>query len=645
MIRRAAAALALAAAFGAVNAAAAFGHAGLTLAEPTAGAALGASPTAIRLTFSEQPAASLSSLRVVDTHGVAYQTGPPVPVTGSSLAIAAPIRRLPRGVYTVEWRIVSGVDGHATAGAYAFGVRMSPSAAAAASRTVQPVVSWLELAARGLLLVGLVVLLGAATATVARFGGPRDGRLAAAGWALSAAGVVLLEEAQQRSANTSFSGLLGTAVGRSLGWRALAVGVAGLGLMLVRHRNRWVRACGMPFAAAGAFAAIGVHVAAGHAAAGSWPVAITIAAQWAHFAAAGVWLGGLAALLVGVRGAVSSAKAASVRRFSAIAGGALLVVFATGIVRTFDELSTWSDIYSTSYGLVILVKIALLLGIAALGARNRRRSVPVAATDLAPLRRTSRFELGLAAAALAAAALLGTLSPPAAGQLVAPPSIDVAGVDFATTVRVHLTAPSTDPGPNRFTVRVVDYDSGALVRGRVQLRFTPPDDPSVAPTTLSLTQDRAGDYVGTGANLAFGGRWLVTVAFEQGIAATEVPLAVETSSPPQIVAAEHRPGLAPNYTVDVPGGQMRFTVSPEREGRSTVAVDWFDLIGDFREVGPAVITVRAGDRSTLQVLARRVTAGRFVARVVLASGRNTLSAVARTADGTRLRGTVEIVVS
>ena len=63
-------------------------------------------------------------------------------------------------------------------------------------------------------------------------------------------------------------------------------------------------------------------------AAGGPPPAATIGAQWAHFAAVGIWLGGLAALLLAVRGAPSATKAAAVRRFSSIAGVGLLVVVA-----------------------------------------------------------------------------------------------------------------------------------------------------------------------------------------------------------------------------------------------------------------------------------------------------------------------------
>ena len=47
-----------------------------------------------------------------------------------------------------------------------------------------------------------------------------------------------------------------------------------------------------------ALAAIAVHVSAGHAAAGA-STRVSIAFQWTHFAAAGIWIGGLAALLLG----------------------------------------------------------------------------------------------------------------------------------------------------------------------------------------------------------------------------------------------------------------------------------------------------------------------------------------------------------
>ena len=80
--------------------------------------------------------------------------------------------------------------------------------------------------------------------------------------------------------------------------------------------------------------------------------------QWSHIVAAGVWLGGLAALLLGMRGAPSADKAAAVRRFSRFAAVALAVVVVTGVGRSVHALSSWDALVSSGYGQAILVKVA-----------------------------------------------------------------------------------------------------------------------------------------------------------------------------------------------------------------------------------------------------------------------------------------------
>ena len=309
----------------------AWAHGGLRLSNPGDRATLGASPTAVQLSFSEEPEPSLSFIRVLGADGTAYQLGPPTAVPGDPRALDVRLQVLQRGVYTVSWRVVSAIDGHATAGAYAFGVGVSPQGAALAVASAGEPSSTLEIVARWILLAGLAGLLGAAAAAVGRFGGrPSDVRLAATGWLLAAAGLGLLAEAQRRYAAVSVGELLDTSVGRALAWRAVAIGAAGVALLGVRRASPRFRSDWMAAAGVAAFAAIGVHVAAGHAAAGGWPNGASVASQWAHFAAAGIWLGGLVALLLGVRGAPSEEKAAAIRRFSRLALVALVVVAATG---------------------------------------------------------------------------------------------------------------------------------------------------------------------------------------------------------------------------------------------------------------------------------------------------------------------------
>ena len=177
-----------------------------------------------------------------------------------------------------------------------------------------------------------------------------------------------------------------TAIGRALLWRAAAIGIVAVALA-VAHRARpgersRVRFGAILVVAIAALAAIAVHVIAGHAAAVPQRPALAIAIQWLHFSAAAIWVGGLAALVLAIRGETAPAKAAAVRRFSAVAAAALIIVTVTGTVRALQEIATWKQAIATSYGQTVLVKALLLSIIAAFGALNRWHSVPAAATNL-----------------------------------------------------------------------------------------------------------------------------------------------------------------------------------------------------------------------------------------------------------------------
>ncbi|HEV7769335.1 MAG TPA: copper resistance protein CopC [Solirubrobacterales bacterium] len=621
-------------------------HAGLLASEPATGATLGAAPESVRLSFSEQPEVSLSEIRVLGPDGTEEQKGTVRPAGGDPLTLEVPLPRLPRGVYTVNWKIVSAVDGHATDGTYSFGVRASPKGLATESGISTPSSSPLELAARWLLLVGLVALLGAAVAALARFGGSSgsDLALAGAGWLASAVGLLLLADAQRRAAGSSLGGLLDTSVGHALIWRALAIGGAGAGLLFARRVPR-LRRLGFALAAGASLVAIVVHVAAGHAAAGAWPSLITVAAQSAHFAAAGVWFGGLAALLLGVRGAAAAAKSTAIRRFATVALAALVVVFATGTLRAVDELGSWDELFSSDYGRTVLAKLALIGAITGLAALNRRRSVPAATTDLGPLRRTSAIELTLAFTAIGVAALLGTLAPPVSGQATGSLGLSASGADFGTTTRVELKTASDEPGPNRFTVSIEDYDSGDPLTGAgVGLRFTPLDDPGVEPSSLALSPGPDDTYVGSGSNLAFDGRWGIAVTVQRGAGAIEVPLELNLPGREQFVSILRPPGKPPKYTMQIgTTGQIQLEPHPERAGPSRLYVTCFTTFGSESRVDQLVLVLTAGG-VTRQSPVQRLSRGKFVVDANLKAGSLAIAVVARTRDGTRLRGVFKLEI-
>ncbi len=617
----------------------------MSAADPGLGTTLDATPEAVRLSFSEQPEAALSEIHVLDSEGTAEQVGEPKAAGGDPLTLEIPVRPLSRGVYTVSWKVISAVDGHAADGTYAFGVGVTPKGAATTTSATTPSISRFELAARWVLLLGVVALLGGAAAMAARFGGSSgsDLRLAAAGWAASVVGLLLLADAQRITADSSLGQLLDTSVGKALIWRALALVAAGAALLLAWRVPR-VRRGASALAVVATLVAIVLHVAAGHAAAGNWSSALTVAAQTAHFAAAGIWAGGLAALLLGIRGAPSAAKAIAVRRFAALALTALVVLVLTGTLRAVDELSSWSDLFASGYGRAVLAKVVLILLVIGLAARNRGRNVPGASRDLGPLRRTSKAELGLAVVALGVAALLGTLAPPVSG-LSAPPGLSASGSDFGTTTRVELSAGSAKPGPNRFTVRVEDYDSGDPLKAQVELRFTPLDDPGVASSTLKLEPGPDDSYVGSGANLAFDGRWGVDAIVQRGDDAIEVPLELDLPGPKQFVSVLRIPGRPPKYTMTIGLlGDVRIEPKPERAGPSRIYVTCYTPFGSIAPIDRLVLTTGSPENPTRQRAVQRLGGGRFAADVDLEAGPFEVTVVAYTSYGERLRAPFELKI-
>jgi copper transport protein len=509
-------------------------HGLLKRSDPADGVRLDEPPQAVTLEFTEAPEPALSAVQVLDQAGAEVQEGQAAVVSGDPEALRVGVSGLEKGVYTVVWRVVSKVDGHPTGGTFAFGVEVSPlqveTPTVEAPPTPEP--SPLEMAGRWGLFVGLALLLGASWVGAIAFREPPGAvvRLALVAGAVAVAGLVILGLAQRAASRVGFGELLGTDIGRALAWRAAGVFVA-LGLVVVALDPRRLRRAALGLAGVAAAAVMLVHVEAGHAAAEGSLREGQIVAQWVHFAAVGVWLGGLAAVLVGIRGEPDDTKTHAVRRFSAVAAVALALVAVTGVVRALDEVGSWGDLFGTGYGQLVIVKAGLLLLLATLGGVNRYRNVPAAGKSLRGLRTVSRGELGLGAGVLAVAAILATLVPPESVpvQAAVPAAIEVSGSDFATSVRARLEVDPGLPGPNRFRLRLSDFDTGDPVEAdSVELRFTFAGGAELQDSTLSLESSGDGVYESVGPNLAVGGPWEVSALVQRGGDSTEVPLQIAT---------------------------------------------------------------------------------------------------------------------
>ncbi|HEX2064272.1 MAG TPA: copper resistance CopC family protein [Acidimicrobiales bacterium] len=140
-------------------------HALLQRSDPLDGARLDEPPAAVTLEFTEPPEPALSAISVLDRSGAELQEGKASPLPDDPLALRVNLPPLEQGVYTVVWRVVSQVDGHPTAGTFAFGVGVSPlqvGGPPVAQQPHAPEASPLEMAGRWGLFVGLGLLLGAA---------------------------------------------------------------------------------------------------------------------------------------------------------------------------------------------------------------------------------------------------------------------------------------------------------------------------------------------------------------------------------------------------------------------------------------------------------------------------------------------------
>jgi putative copper resistance protein D len=154
---------------------------------------------------------------------------------------------------------------------------------------------------------------------------------------------------------------------------------------------------------------------------------VHLAADLLHLAAAGVWIGALAAFALLVSRPAPSAASlealhGALAGFSGVGSGAVAVIVASGLANSWflvgpDRLPA---LFTTGYGLVLTAKVVLFLAMTGLAARNRFSHTPALAKSLAEgapqpalrrLRSSVLVEAALGFAVLALVGLLGTLVP------------------------------------------------------------------------------------------------------------------------------------------------------------------------------------------------------------------------------------------
>jgi copper transport protein len=641
----------------------AFAHAGFVSSDPAPGQVLETAPPSVSITFSEPPDPELSFVKVLDAGGgVVAQggnvtDGEPLERTGER-TISLPLDDLSDGVYTVSWQAVSTADGHITTNAFAFGVGASVGTVPEPSGTIptSPTPTATSIAGKVALYVGLSLLVALGVVGAGLFGGRLRAAptIALAGAVCALGGTIAMVIAEHAAVSGSggaaltTSELLRSDAGAPYLRLLVAVAVAALCAVVAAARTRrWTLAL---VGAVGA-AAMFVRASGGHAS-GSSIVQETL--QFAHFVAIGVWIGGLALLWLLLREQHGDPPAREATSFSTVATVAVGVVVLTGSFRAVNEMGgigALAHVFSTTYGTVLVAKVAVAIVLIALGAANRFRSVPrVGRGDGSTM--LTRVVTAEIVTALGVFALTGALTglPPATDEDVAPapaatPSgITVTGADFATTVRASLAASPGSPGPNNFELTLTDYDAAsAFPADRVSLRFTPLGHPDVPATMLDLMSH--GDvWHGSGASLSLAGTWNVTAQVQAGAETTEVPMTLTTIIPGATTSVSSTAGQPTITTVAMPNGtSAQVYVDPGTQGTNQVHLTAFDGTETLPLADATFVAIQTGTESGEEPIvldAVRFEPGHFVANTELSAGDWTFDLTARARDGGFLQATV-----
>ncbi|MGH2991367.1 MAG: copper resistance CopC/CopD family protein [Solirubrobacterales bacterium] len=572
-------------------------HAVLERTVPERGAGLERQPGSVGFYFSEPVEASFGAVRVFDSQGDQVESGEIFRPRARSDAVAVRLDPdLADGTYTATYRVISA-DSHPVSGGFVFTIGepgtgasrtvselLNEGDAGAVMSAAFWADRWLGYAAIGVAVGVLVFLFAVWPAALGRVAGGGAAWIEAsaafagrARWlvvgAIGAgllAGLAALPLQGATASGTSFwgaldSGVLGDVLETRFGtitalrlaaWAVLA------GLLAAALGRAWRPATLRPvrLGATGAVQAPGPgRVAAallalplavlvvspslsGHASTQS-PEALLLPANILHVGAMSVWFGGLAALVVALPAATrrldpaarTTLLWATLARFSPFALAAVVVLAATGTAQAIVEVGSFGALIDTGFGRAVLIKVALLLALIALGAANRQRLIPalrrlVGASERpgAPgrgARRNLRTEVALIAVVLGVTAALVSYAP--ASETDAGP---ISGRTTIGPAALEYTVDPAEVGRNEVHLYLFDAEDGSQYRDVEELRVhLSLPDADIAPIETDVRTAGPGHYVAPSAPFGVAGDWRMEVAmrvsrFEEGRADVQVPI-------------------------------------------------------------------------------------------------------------------------
>ena len=503
-------------------------------------------PARLQYWFSENLEPDFSTLVLRDQAGDVLAEGGVDPKNNALMTLQVPVE-LPDGAYLVDLRPAFASDGHVVAETRVFFVGQAAGDVAGASADYRVVP--LEVIWRALLYTSTLLLFGAfalyALVLLPAWGNPdyaagllpprvmrRLGHIVILALVIAFVGngIAIIQQSMvffnTGPAQVIQQGLWQVVrIGSRFGdvWTARMILLAliavffGLGVAWRDERPETVRAF---WTANGWLAALmlGAFSVTSHAAGSLLLPWVAMLVDWAHTLAVAAWVGGLAVLTlvlpVALRPYEDEARRQALlivlRRFSRLAMVALAVVITTGVYSSLNWLYQPSDLTQTSWGLALVVKLALVASllvpglmhhVAANPARYQRWKGWVQRTGV----RTLRLEVLLGIVVLLSVAVLSASAVPepvflteAVRALEARQTVD----DYT----VQLTISPGGPGVNTYDM-IVMRDGRPEADGQVGLQVVAPEQDWRSDWLESQPAD-AGLYVVTGDQIADEGHWI-----------------------------------------------------------------------------------------------------------------------------------------
>lgn len=495
-------------------------HAVLVGSSPAENEVVESTPAEIVLQFSEPVELLENSLVVLDASGAAIDAGPVDQSRGSDTIVLHVEAELD-GSVVVSWRAVS-IDSHVISGAYTFAVGARTDVdpeLIPAGRSIDTAWPdrWLGLGrwATYLGVAGVVGGIGvlawlAPTVLAER----RTLRLLRSAALLGAAGTAAMLAAQSSLiADGPFdTGAWGEVIDLTSGrwWlaRLVAFGATLVGLAVVpgRATRAW-------FALAG-FAAVTLvptTVAGGHALTGDH-VAVALVSTTIHVAAMALWVGGLA--LLGMTIARRDLPAVFTR-FSPLGLACAGVLVLTGVVNSWRQLGSTGDLFDTSFGrwLVIkLVVVVLVLGAAAFNRLSLRGAADDVSVTALRLRRGVRLESIGMVVVLAATAGLSNATPPDSVPST-PQPVSVTATRDDARARIDVIPART--GGTTLNVMIYAVDTDLTAADEITVEASLPSE-ELGPITLEVDTVGPNQLTTDGADFPAAGDWTVEITARFG---------------------------------------------------------------------------------------------------------------------------------